>query len=365
MNDGLEIDAHDYLLDQMDPARRSVFEERLRREPEARAALKTVGDGLANFAVTVAPPDAMHAKDQRAALATILAATSGATAAVPRRRATGWMHLIWPAAAAVLLVLNFVSFERPFGGERRPPGMPPPRTVQTPAGPATELPSPTADAATTFAVGAAATSAPPAPRAERSLTTADPSEVERLRAHVAELQRAQQALRADYNSVVERLANLGLVERELNRLTTMELVDANSYARGERKGLVNVGRSILTEPGVVISETAPPPPTTSQVAPAQPYAWSVFDEKENRGYLNLYQLPVVTAEQTMQVWVRPADGKEFQAVGEVPRQFHGGNGSVQYLLPNATATPSEIVITIEPRGPPPPAPAGPTVLRGP
>jgi hypothetical protein len=131
--------------------------------------------------------------------------------------------------------------------------------------------------------------------------------------------------------------------------------------------LVNVGRGILTEPGVVIAPEGPPPPITGTTVPPPrlPYAWSVFDEKEQRGYLNLYNLPTPAADQSLQAWVRAADSREFQRVGEVPPQFHGGSGSLQYVLPSPTTTPAEILITVEPRAAPPAVPTGPAVLRGP
>jgi hypothetical protein len=91
----------------------------------------------------------------------------------------------------------------------------------------------------------------------------------------------------------------------------------------------------------------------------------VYDEKENRGYLNLYRLPSLPADQSMQVWVKPAESKDYQRVGEVPREFQGGNGAVQYTLPPATSAPAEILITIEPRNTQPSTPTGPTVLKGP
>lgn len=174
-------------------------------------------------------------------------------------------------------------------------------------------------------------------------------------------------MRLEYDLLARRVADQAVAERDLNRLSTMELVDAASYGRGERKGLVNVGRSILTEPGVVIvpDPNTPPPSGTAATVPKQPYAWSVYDEKEHRGYLNLYQLPTLPEDQAMQVWVRTGDAMEFQRAAEVPPQLQGGNGSVQYVLPATSVAPAEILVTIEPRGIAPTVPRGPTVLRGP
>ena len=193
----------------------------------------------------------------------------------------------------------------------------------------------------------------------------------------------------------------------------MELVDAASYARGERKGLVDIARNILTEPGIVAVEPVTPPslpnspetpptdpvippptlpsavgnantvtpqpltpdaqppatpqqnPSTPTSDPDQPYAWSVYDEAANRGYLNLYNLPTPSADQALQLWVKSPGATTYQNVGEVPAQFYGGAGSLYYTLPGATEPPTEILITREPRAAPPKQPSGPTVLRGP
>ena len=212
----------------------------------------------------------------------------------------------------------------------------------------------------------------------------------------------------------------------------MELVDADSYARGERKGLISLARGLLTAPGIIaVAPVTPPPavqpsatvpptpvptpqlqtavgggviagttlgngavgvttvvPTTvapgidansnpSTVAPttpptaapdasvAQPYAWSVFDETEGQGYLNLYNLPVVPADQALQLWVKSADSADYRPVGEVPAQFYGSSGSLYYKLPDSTATPTDILITREPRNPAATKPTGPRILHGP
>jgi anti-sigma-K factor RskA len=370
MTENFEHDAHDYLLHQMDTARRSAFEREIERDPAARAALQAVADSLAGFACAAASPEPLSAAEQRAALNAIVAATHasppGSVVATATRHA--WRRFLWPAAAVFLLALNLLHFERPFAPQPKPTSLPvvKPNSSGSPGSPgsasnAAEIP------------GIGATPDATAPRGSASTSIASSSdeqtqELQRLRANVAELERAQRTLRAEYIALLERSTERAIVEKELNRLSTMELVDAASFARGERNGLVNVGRGILTEPGVVVAtEPVTPPPTTGQTAPTpkQPYAWSVFDEKEGRGYVNLYNLPVPAGDQALQMWVRPADAKTFQRVGEVPAQFHGGNGSVQYAMPGTTAMPAEILVTLEPRATTPPSPTGPTVIRGP
>ena len=369
MSEPFEIQAHDYLLNQMEAARRRAFEEELQRNPAARAALKACAQALAGFACDVAGAEAMSAADHQAALAAIVEATQPLGAQGGGVRSGRWQRFLWPAAAALLLALNLFEFERPLtmapagrGASDRAAGNESKRGENSDARAANSTGSKqTADAGT----GPASTGNRTEP-IEPSRPERDATEIARLRASVAELQQTQDRIRAEYDALVRRIAAQAVVDRDLNRLATMELVDEGSFARGERKGLVNEGRGILTEPGVVtVSEPPPPAGGASSTGPLQPYAWSVFDEKEHRGYLNLYHLPTLTTDQAMQIWVRPGDAVDFQRVGEVPSQYSGGGGSVQYALPGATSAPAEILITIEPRSGVPSAPTGPRVLRGP
>ena len=204
--------------------------------------------------------------------------------------------------------------------------------------------------------------------------------LEELRRDYATLKQARDSLDQQYNVALQQLARRALTEQGIGRLAAMELVDANSYARGDRKGLMNLARDLLTEPGIVavdpgrggpsevgVSETPSllPGVGTPSTSPEAPYAWSVFDESDNRGYLNLYNLPNVAPADTLQVWVKPAGSGDFQPVGQVPPQYYGKSGSVSYELPAGNATPSEVLITLEPRQSRPARPTGPVVLRGP
>lgn len=110
-----------------------------------------------------------------------------------------------------------------------------------------------------------------------------------------------------------------------------------------------------------------PEPASAWLQPAsvRPYAWSVFDEARNQGYLNLYHLPQVPSDQVLQLWVKLVDAGDYQHVGEVPSQFYGGSGSLYYKLPDSSATPVEILITQELRNAVPAKPTGAVVLHGP
>lgn len=394
MTEEFNIQALEYLLEELDPAERAAFETRLAREPHARAALKACADGVARFACDHAPAEPLTATDQRRSLAAILHATGPWIAPAPARVFAPF-RVLWPIAAALLLAFNLIDFRRPIHPGAISERM---RNQTEKAGGAVTATN--SSTQTGRPVRTSATSEN-ASRSEGSAEkTSDTAAAQREREQRAEsssdyanLQRSESFLRAQNEALVQQLAQRVLTDKRLGRLAAMELVDERSYASGQRKGLVEMARSLLTEPGIVALDgtaPAPPPaptipddrasgasgshvptpspqnvPTDGDTPTTDPYAWSVFDEAERQGYLNLYNLPQVPADRSLQLWIRPLDGTEYHRVGEVPAQFYGRNGSVLYTLPANTATPSEILITQEPRQAVPAAPSGPVVLRGP
>jgi hypothetical protein len=390
MSDDFATEALSYLLDEMSAERRAAFEQRLERDPALRAELKACADSLAHFAIETAPAEPMLHADQRVTLTAILGATQmRATSAPTKRNLIAWPHLFWPIAATLLLALNLVQFDRPIEARvleessqqqqrgasqnessvreknSRVAGSGEPSTIQ----PEDRLADPRASTVANGTQASDNQSTPPA-RERQQLA--------QLRRENSDLQRTNSVLRADYDAALRHLADRAILERGVGRIAAMELVDAGSYARGERRGLLEVARGILTEPGVVVD--APPNPATlgpvvsgnnkpdvSMVdpAPPSPYAWAVFDEQESRGYVNLYNLPPVAADQSLQLWVKPLEATTYYLVGEVPAQLAGGSGSYYYTLPPTSPPPAEILITQEPRNVPPTEPAGTVVLRGP
>jgi anti-sigma-K factor RskA len=399
MTEEFEIDALHYLLDEMDAGQRAAFEEQLARDPAARTALQMCAESVSRFACDAAPAEPMSAIDQRATLAAILTATKEtvpAAAHAPVSNVIPWSRYLWPIAAAVLVGLNFVDFNRPIdpvafdapGAQRDEPVA----GAETQSSDGNEAESgAVADADDDVPLetpGLLAKSDAPQNTKVRNAQRAgsDPAEtlreLDRLRGAYADLVRSNATLRADYESVMHHIAQRAMTERGVGRLAAMELVDSATYATGNRRGLVDLARGILTEPGVVAVELPAqpgpadtPPEIGPSLQPTQPerpavpppvaYAWSVFDESENRGYLNLYNLPQVPTDGSLQLWVRAPATNTFQQVGEVPAQFHGGDGSLFYTLPEASPAPVEILVTQEARGAPPPAPTGAVVLRGP
>jgi anti-sigma-K factor RskA len=152
------------------------------------------------------------------------------------------------------------------------------------------------------------------------------------------------------------------------------LLSSATLPSAETSGTVStIGGSALTLTSASGSEAVGPgapaaggsfaPPADGAATP--PYAWSVFDEGEQQGYLNLYNLPLVAAGQALQLWILPQGASSFQPIGQVPAQFYGQSGSVVYKLAPNSAAPSQLLITVEPSGTTPVVPTGPTVLRGP
>ncbi len=408
MTEDFNLEAFRYLLDELDPTARAEFESLLERDPAVRAALKQCTAAVAQFARDTAPAEVLPPAQHRATLAAVMA-TAVAESKIQGAPSWNWKRFIWPMAAGLLLMLNLVQYfqSRPRDSanadsagnmgsvELQLNGNDPDSKKTKKHGPTSGLAKPDAD-------GLEATSIANAD------ITAELRRLEKLRADYATLRRAREALNAEYSGVIRQLAQRALVPKGVDHLAAMELVDPGAYVRGERKGLVDIARGLITAPGIVTVEPvtlpptpdpsvnprvpmpdptastvanpnastpqaqpnpspAPPPetPQTSTGTPGDPYAWSVYDEASSRGYLNLYNLPVPSANESLQLWVKGAGSTTYQRVGEVPPQFYGGSGSLYYNLPAATESPSDILITREPRNAPPSQPTGPTVLHGP
>lgn len=426
MTDDFTTDSLQYLLNEMEPARRAAFEQRLSRDPLAAATFKQYADQYAHFAVEVAPPIELSAAERQTSLSAVLAEASLHPATKPAPL-VAFPHWAWPAAAAILLLFNLLQLTfRPSSTSTA--GVIPPGTARAPDSldasprPVLTQSDPTSPRAKDAAVDSfeSGKNGGSASRYAADVNQTDPDErlttelsrLDELRRDYAALQRARDTLNSEYNLALQELTRRALTEQGVGRLAAMELVDANSYARGDRRGLMNLARGLLTEPGIVAVEPSsvktgnelvlsasvnitqgspttafplgfssvdsltPPgksPPnsesgfaSTGQPISTSTYAWSVFDEKQNQGYLNLYNLPQVSNNQTLQVWVKPVNSAEFRPVGEVPAQFYGRSGSVHYELPATVATPAEVLITLEPKAPVPSSrPTGAVILRGP
>lgn len=395
MTDDFKNDALRYLLGELDAEARAAFEARLAADADARDELKRVADSVARFACETAPAEALPPAVQRGVLREVFARIEQEPPRrAPRRRPS--LRLLLPLAAAVVLG---------FWLARLVPAGPHRSSEQSfAAGPGVSRDGTDAGIAQAKPEDSAKTAEVPGSRSATPGSSQQLAEeaklLEKLRLEHAALGRAHEDLKTRF-AIMQR--QLAVIDSHGGRLTAIELVDSESHARGERKGLVDLARGLLTEPGIValspvvpntpatpaqppptpetpqknpddvgatIIETtpnpAPPPaePTPNPVVP-DPYAWSVYDESAQRGYLNLYHLPATQADQTLQLWVKQPGSDSYLNVGTIPAQYYGGSGSVYYSLPGSTQAPSEILITREPKNTPVTKPGGNVVLRGP
>jgi anti-sigma-K factor RskA len=416
MTEDFTSEAMAYLLEQLDPEQRARFEERLARDPVMASAFKTCADSLAEFALEEAPERPIEWPERGDILADAVAQISEDKGRAPEPASRVFF---WRAAAAVLFATNLGLLCLHFKGRTALLSSKNEVVAKTAVLPAV-APSSTGTGT------AAVTVIPPKgfPNDPGKEVKKEIARLTALRDEYARLRGARDALSAESQSIMRQLAEQAIVNAGTDKFVAMQLVDAESYANGTRNPSLNLTQPILTSPGVVaagsptgttataLTGTTPPAanspsssgtssnlnttvssstgttvsstpsdgnpnsPTTpanadstptNQTAPPTPTpnAWSLFDETDHQGFLDLSNLPQVPSDQALQLWVQPVGSQDFIPVGSIPSQFYGGSGSVYYKLPSDAMTPSQILITIEPTATPPTAPTGTTVLRGP
>ncbi|MCC5835168.1 MAG: anti-sigma factor [Opitutales bacterium] len=198
----------------------------------------------------------------------------------------------------------------------------------------------------------------------------------------------------------------------LARFTVIELVDARSFAGGEnRRGLAEVARQFLmSSSGVLVGypdedvyyfggeDTADPdwgaeaPMVASGFRTDQapsiddlgwefetvsgdyarfesvsgmdtPLAFTVWSDDDQKGYLDVYNLPEIPNGQVAQLWLRGAGSDSYLSVGVLP-SLDRGTGSLFYSVEEIEFTPREVLITVE-SGTGSNVPSGRVLLRGP
>ena len=107
-----------------------------------------------------------------------------------------------------------------------------------------------------------------------------------------------------------------------------------------------------------LAATAAPPHHTDRAA-----GFTVWRDDEQKGFLDLYNLPVVDEGQPY-LWVRSSELEPYVPVGQIP-VTEDGNGSFFYSVEEPDFTPTEILITAEPEGNPVTQPTGTVLLKGP
>ena len=115
------------------------------------------------------------------------------------------------------------------------------------------------------------------------------------------------------------------------------------------------------------------PPATEVAGPhsdepadqeGRPTGFTVWRDDEQKGFLDLYNLPQVTEGQEAYLWVRASELDPYIPVGVVPT-LENGTGSIFYSIDEPNFTPSEILITAEREGAAGVVPGETVILRGP
>ena len=247
-----DLDALRYLLDDLDAEARSVFEQRLAHDPALQRTLRQTREALTHFATEAAPPESLPAADQRRVLAHVMAAMDHEPRRHPRAALRRWA---WPLAACILLALNLWQFTRPEAadGDRIA------RAQSAPGAPASVAErrnetDPAADAEAEAREGANAGATAVAAETPVTIGLDELRRLREIRLEYERLAADNDRLRAEHTEILRQLAAYALTERGVNRLAAMELVDPESYAAGQRKGLLDFALNLLTEPGIIALE---------------------------------------------------------------------------------------------------------------
>lgn len=92
--------------------------------------------------------------------------------------------------------------------------------------------------------------------------------------------------------------------------------------------------------------------------------FTVWRDDEQKGFLDLYNLPLPQEGEDAFLWVRSGELDPYLPVGAIP-ELNNGTGSLFYSVDEPNFTPSEILITSESPGAAASEPSGPILLRGP
>lgn len=96
----------------------------------------------------------------------------------------------------------------------------------------------------------------------------------------------------------------------------------------------------------------------------RPAGFTVWRDDEQKGFLDLYNLPSAGEGEEAYLWVRSSELEAYRPVGELP-SLDNGTGSFFYSVDEPNFTPAEILITAEPIDGTGSHPAGDILLKGP
>ena len=111
-------------------------------------------------------------------------------------------------------------------------------------------------------------------------------------------------------------------------------------------------------------EASPEPANSALPAGDEAMGFTVWRDDEQKGFLDIYNLPAAPAGTEPFLWVRSSDLEDYLPVGFLP-ELENGTGSVFYSVEEPNFTPTEIIITAEDASQPAASPSGSVLLRGP
>ncbi|NDV62687.1 anti-sigma factor [Puniceicoccales bacterium CK1056] len=238
------------------------------------------------------------------------------------------------------------------------------------------------------------------------------SELEKAGERESEVSRYNAEWQQEYARLAARILPFFEPNDGLGRFTVIEMVDSEAFANDlPRRGFADLAGRFLTGEGNIagvgteefvgpvvegagiLSATADPTqpgltpiargtPTVMADSPAlpdtamgpeapqaavlneEPTGFTVWRDDEQKGFLDLYNLPELDEGQEAYLWVRSSELDPYVPVGVVP-QLDNGTGSIFYSVDEPNFTPTEILITSEEAGAAGSEPGNTVILRGP
>jgi hypothetical protein len=396
MDKGTEEQASCYVLGILEPAEAAQFERDLAASEELRLEVARLRDSLhAGFREglrPVQPPESVHTGLRKRL-----------KGSAPQRRVVWTWARGWAAAALLLFGLQLYQLQRP-------------AQESTSSGESVAV----ADAVQPQGAGLVDATAEPAvvlrsriEELEEALRTRDAE----LGENAQEMERIQQGMRslaAESATVREAYARLAARvfpffdgTEGLSRFTVIEMVDGRAQAGvPARRPFANLAEQFLTGfSRQQEAESAPPMGPfpegmdgalqgnpdglvaaslsemglarfhetsaagsgdgTVELFDGDSTGFTVWRDDEQKGFLDVYNLPEAGAGRQAYLWVRASELESYVPVGTLP-QLENGSGSVFYTIDEPDFSPVEVLITAEPEeGPGSQPDPGQILLRGP
>lgn len=398
-----------YVLDLLEPAEREAFEAQLVESPELRTLVRDLSNGVHAGLRKAEGPRRM---DLLQGIHEKIGAADTA-ASVPETTVTRipWSY-IWAAAAGLLLVMN-LTLVFIIGGQSsiRAGDV----LARVTSGDSPGLMD-SARAAAANALDAKALEV----RISRLRTQLSQRESElqklietrsRLEAENNEVRQFNAGWQREYMHLAARVLPFFESKDGLSRFTVIEMVDVQAFdSQQPRRGFADLAGRFLTgegniagvgsadfvgpvvegagvgtnaslDPGTSLaanSATSPVPQSTRSMDPVPPVeaeaplktggdsamGFSVWRDDEQKGFLDIYNLPQPGQGRDAFLWVRASELDAYIPVGYLP-ELENGSGSFFYSVDEPQYTPTEILITAEDAFEPGAEPSGEVLLIGP